>query len=178
RSSKAGTKAQLSKIDAVEEQFKRLGNNPAPAQVREFISDYLHGPASAANPLHAGETTDTQQVLQSLGDGIKDKLHAYVGLHSPPGAVDRLDAVNEKLHVLGTLQSATKEQRFAVERPGGENKSGLAEFATKAIHGVGPPGVGAGLGAAAAHFAGVDPVQGVLVGAAAGAGGRRLAKVA
>jgi len=175
---KAGTKAQLSKIDAVEEQFKRLGNNPAPAQVREFISNYLHGPATAANPLHAGETTDTQQVLQSLGDGIKDKLHAYVGLHSPPGTVAQLEANNEKLHVLGVLKDATKDQRFQIERPGGENKSGLAELATKAIHGVGPPGIGAGLGAAAAHMAGVDPVQGAIAGAMAGEGARRLAGVA
>lgn len=175
---KAGTKAQLSKIDSVEEQFKRLGNNPAPAQVREFISNYLHGPATAANPLHAGETTDTQQVLQSLGDGIKDKLHAYVGLHSPPGTVAQLEANNEKLHVMGVLKDATKDQRFQVERPGGENKSGLAELATKAIHGVGPPGIGAGLGAAAAHMAGADPVQGAIAGAVAGEGAKRLAKVA
>src|SRR6185295_7731112 len=175
---KAGTKAQIAKIDAVEEQFKRLGNNPAPAQVREFVSDYLHGPATAANPLHAGETTDTQKVLQSIGDGVKEKLHAYVGLHSPPGTVAKLEANNEKLHVMGVLKDATKDQRFQVERPGGENKSGLAELATKAIHGVGPPGVGAGLGAAAAHLAGVDPVQGAIFGAAAGEGARRLAKVA
>ena len=175
---KAGTKAQIAKIDAIEEQFKRLGNNPAPAQVREFVSDYLHGPATAANPLHAGETTDTQKVLQSIGDGVKEKLHAYVGLHSPPGTVAKLEANNEKLHVMGVLKDATKDQRFQVERPGGENKSGLAELATKAIHGVGPPGVGAGLGAAAAHLAGVDPVQGAIAGAAAGEGARRLAKVA
>ena len=175
---KAGTKAQVGKIDAIEEQFKRLGNNPAPAQVREFISEYLHGPATAANPLHAGETTDTQKVLQTIGDGIKDKLHAYVGLHSPPGTVAQLDANNERLHVMGILKDATKDQRFQIERPGGENKSGFVDFATKAIKGVGMPGAGAAIGGAAAHLAGVDVGTGLIAGAAVGQGAKMAAKIA
>jgi len=175
---KAGTKAQLSKIDAVEEQFKRLGNNPAPAQVREFISNYLHGPATAANPLHAGETTDTQQVLQSLGDGIKDKLHAYVGLHSPPGTVARLDANNEKLHVFGVLKNATKDQRFQVERPGGEERTGVLGAVAKFAHARGAGGAGAAIGAGAAHLAGGDMATGAMYGYAAGEAAKKLAPVA
>ena len=174
---KAGTKAQLSKIDAVEDQIKRLGDNPDPKAVRKFISDYLHGPGMASNPLHAGETTDTQQVLNAIGDGVKDKLHAYVDLHSAPGTLERLEANNEKIHVLSTLRDATKEQRFAVEKPGGEAKGGIGNMVGKIVHGVGPGGTGAALGAAGAHFLGGDAMTGAVAGAAVGEGLRRAIPV-
>jgi len=175
---KAGTKAQLAKIDAVEDQFKRLGNNPAPAQVRKFISDYLHGPAMAANPQHAGETTDTQKVLQAIGDGVKDKLHAYVELHSPPGTVAQLEANNQKVHVLGLMKEATGDQRFQVERPGGEEKQGIMGAIGKFAHARGAGGAGAAIGAGAAHLAGGDMATGAMYGYAAGEAAKKLAPVA